>query len=461
MPLPKPWCLNKPRKLTDREASELVKGAFELCDLSFNSLDKMVEENIKRNRMTETRLEIYDKDGNEVTDADIHIELKNHEFKFGCNAFLAGDFKSDEKNAEYERIFTEVFNQAVIPFYWKEDEPIRGEWRFDKASPYIYRRPPADYMLEFCEKTGCQPKGHNLIWSSMGGLPKWLVAENDKRQAGIDIEKRFRILSERYAEKIPVWDVTNEFAGANFCDEFLPDDTLIRAWQLANELFHNNHLIINDYQCLFNDHYKGKMSALYQQVKRIEENGLRVDGVGMQCHLFHNENELLTDEPQKITAEYMIKMINTYSTLGKDIHLSEITIPSYDGRDEYLELQNIITENMYKLWFSMENVKSIVWWNLVDNTAIKASPNAPFDENYFGGGLLKGDFTKKPAYYTVENLIKKEWHTSVDTKTNQKGYASFCGFNGDYEITIKKGADETKKKIKVSKENPLITIKLD
>ena len=121
-------------------------------------------------------------------------------------------------------------------------------------------------------------------------------------------------------------------------------------------------------------------------------------------------------------------------------------------------MQNIITENMYKLWFSMKNVKSIVWWNLVDNTAIKVSPNDPFDENYFGGGLLLNDFTQKPAYKTLDRLINKEWHTSEDVVTNEKGYASFNGFNGDYEVKIKLGKDEVVKRITVSPEQPLVTI---
>lgn len=460
MPLPKPWALPKPKKLNDEEARALVEGARDLCDLTVNGLDKMVEDNIRRNRMSNVRLEIYDKEGNELKDADVHIEQKSHEFKFGCNAFLADDLGSDEKNAEYERIFKDVFNQAVVPFYWKDDEPQKDEWRFTKDAPYIYRRPPAEVMLDFCERTGCEPKGHNLVWPSTAGTPSWMG--NDKRENGIAVENRIKLLAEKFADKIPVWDVTNEFIGAQSGLYKFPDDIDIRAWEMANELFNQNNLIINDFQCLFQPNsYLGKKSAFYLQIEKLLAKGLRVDGIGMQVHMFHNEDALLTDEPLKLTAEHMIKMIDTYSALGKDIHISEITIPSYDGRDEYLELQNIITENLYKLWFSMEKVKSIVWWNLVDNTAIQLSPNAPFDENYFGGGLLKDDFTKKPAFNTVERLINKEWHTSLDIRTNAKGYTSFSGFNGEYEVTIKKGADKAVRAINVSKDNPLITIMLD
>ena len=459
MPLPKPWSLPKRRILSDEEAAVLVEQVRDLADLEKNGLDKAVEKNINANRKTFTRLEVYDKNGQEVKNAEIQIEQISHSFKFGCNAFLAGQFDSKEKNEQYEQVFKDLFNQAVVPFYWKDDEPEQNKWRFEKDSPYIYRRPPAEAMLEFCEKVGCEPKGHNLLWCNPSlGLPKWLL-DKDKFFVGKAIENRFKILAEKYGSKIPVWDVTNEFIGA--CDglKYLPDDALETAWKRANDLFHDNHLILNDFQCLFNpNYYKGKASALYLQAKKLIESGVKLDGIGMQCHLFHNEDMLISDEPQKFTAEHMIEMINTYSTLGKDIHISELTIPSYDGREKYLEMQNIITENMYKIWFSMKNVKSIVWWNLVDNTAVKVSPNAPFDENYFGGGLLLNDFTKKPAYKTLDRLINKEWHTSEKVVTNEKGYASFDGFNGDYEVKIKLGKDEVVKKITVSPEKPLVTI---
>jgi len=462
MPLPKPWKLPPIKVLDETEAKALLEHVRNLVDLKINGLDKMVEENIKKNRMSTVRLGIYDKEGNEITDATVDVELKNHEFKFGCNAFLADDLGSAERNAKYEQVFKDVFNQAVVPFYWKDDEPEPGKWRFEKDSPYIYRRPPAEQMLDFCKRTNCEPKGHNLVWSSNEhGVPKWI--SDDKAENGKLIDKRIRLLAERYADKIPVWDVLNEFIGANQWNYRFPDDIDVRAFKLAEELFPEDHLIINEFQCLYHPHfYLGKKSAFYLQIEKLLAAGCKVDGIGMQLHMFHNEDMLATDEPLKYTAEHLIEMVDTYSTLGKDIHFSEITFPSYDGRDTYLEMQNVITENLYKLWFSMEKVKSIVWWNLVDGTAVKkANADAAFDENYFGGGLFKNDFTPKPAFKTIENLIKNEWHTKETIVTNNKGYASFTGFNGEYDVVIKKGGESVKRTIKVSKDNPLIIIQLD
>lgn len=460
MPLPKPWRLPPPRRLSDEEADVLFDRAVQFADLEKNGLDKLVEGNIRRNRMTETRIGLYDKNGDEIKGAEIHLKQKSHEFKFGCNAFLAGQFKDDEKNARYEQVFKDLFNQAVIPFYWTDDEPTRGNWRFEKDSPFIYRRPPAEQMLEFCERTNCEPKGHNLVWPSVMGLPKWFE-KLSMRERGIELEKRIRLLASRYADKIPVWDVTNELIGTCYRSGLLPYDFETRAWRLANELFYNDHLIINDFQGFYSQYYMERMSGAYLQAQRLIEKGIRVDGVGIQCHLFHNEDMLCDDEPQKFTPAHHMNMINCYSQLGTAVHMSEVTIPSYDGREKYLELQNMIAENMYKLWFSMENVSSIVWWNLVDKTAVPVAPGASFDENYFGGGLFNADFEPKPAFKTLERLINHEWQSSADLVTNELGFAHFCGFNGDYEMTVKKGSDTVVKTISVTKSNPLQQIILD
>jgi len=203
---------------------------------------------------------------------------------------MADDFETPEKNQEYERIFREVFNQAVVPFYWRDDEPEPGKWRFEKDSPYIYRRPPAEVTLDFCRRTGAEPKGHNLIWQNPSiGLPKWW--SDDKRLCQILIDKRIKLLASRYAEQIPVWDVTNEVTDAGGIGK-MPKDFDLKAYQLAAQEFPYNHLIINDYACFFDGKYHREASALYQQVLRITEAGGRIDGIGMQYHLFKRKMSL-------------------------------------------------------------------------------------------------------------------------------------------------------------------------
>ena len=71
-------------------------------------------------------------------------------------------------------------------------------------------------------------------------------------------------------------------------------------------------------------------------------------------------------------------------------------------------------------------------------------------ENYYYGGLLRQDFTPKPAYYVVRDLFKKEWHTELDCNTDN-GEFEFKGFYGDYELEISTGEKTVIRNISLKK----------
>ena len=89
----------------------------------------------------------------------------------------------------------------------------------------------------------------------------------------------------------------------------------------------------------------------------------------------------------------------------------------------------------YKLWFSIPNMRSIVWWNLVDGYAAYAPLGSETGENYYCAGLLRFDMTEKPAYAALDRLINHEWKTNL-TASVEDGKISFRGFYGEYEIQI-------------------------
>ena len=93
-------------------------------------------------------------------------------------------------------------------------------------------------------------------------------------------------------------------------------------------------------------------------------------------------------------------------------------------------------EELYRTWFATRNMKSIVWWNLADGYAAYAPLGSNQGENRCGGGLLRFDMSKKPAYEVLDNLINKEWNTSFETVIGKNGELTFRGFYGEYEIIV-------------------------
>ena len=126
---------------------------------------------------------------------------------------MLDSFEKPEKEVEYKRLFANLFNQAVVPLYWSDLEPEEGKPRFAKDSVNIYRRPPVDLVLEFCEEYGIEPKGHCMVWNAF--LPKWFL-EKDVEGKKAAMERRFAEISARYADKIPSFDIVNESASNYF-----------------------------------------------------------------------------------------------------------------------------------------------------------------------------------------------------------------------------------------------------
>ena len=159
--------------------------------------------------------------------------------------------------------------------------------------------------------------------------------------------------------------------------------------------------------------------------------------------------------------------MDLYSTFGKPLQITEITVPafSWDAEDE--EIQAEMIERLYPIWFSHPNVEQIIYWNLIDGYAhlwdpdpekIKASQgDMTLGENYYYGGLLRFNLSPKPAYYKIKELTQKVWHTEENAVTDKDGNISFRGFYGEYDIEITVGGKTVTKKIELSSKKDNIT----
>ncbi len=88
------------------------------------------------------RIELRNADGSLVKRASIKLKQASHEYLFGCNAFMLNQFPEEEQNRHYEEVFANLFNEAVVPFYWSDLEVEDGHPRFASGSTPVYRRPP-------------------------------------------------------------------------------------------------------------------------------------------------------------------------------------------------------------------------------------------------------------------------------------------------------------------------------
>ena len=399
--------------------------------------ESRADREIEKNRKGDIIIHVV-KDGKPVQ-ASVSYELEKLDFDIGCNIFMLGQYDDPAKEKTYLSQWLNVFNTAVIPFYWEGTEPEQGRLRYSANVPNdIYRRPPIDRVVQFCEENNVAMKGHPLFWHEF--IPKWLPENwNDLLPL---LEKRMQEISSRYADKVPVfdvvnepariWDMTHEHKSDGYKMLAPPDGYIEQVFEMAQKYFPTNELILNEAVGGALCEFKGSYGGYYQLIEKLLGKGIKIDRIGLQCHT--------GDAPafqNVFHAERFYGVLDGYSRLGRPLVLSEISVSVEDE-----EVQAQAAELLYKSCFSHENVNGIFWWNLDDNGILTTKNRDAIGENLPYGGLVR-DGRPKAAYKVLDNLVNKEWRTTGKALT-QNGKVSFRGFYGRYTVTIEcEGTEKT------------------
>ena len=341
-------------------------------------LDKRNNEGIEKYRKGDFTLKF-----DNVCAKTVTIRQKKHKFLFGCTAFMLNSFEKEEKEPIFKEKFANLFNQAVVPFYWSDLEPTEGKVRFRKDSENIYRRPAPDIVLEFCKEYGIEPKGHCLTWN--GFVPDWLAKYTPEERKKI-LERRFKEIADEYADKIPSFDIVNESASNyNRGRKVLFENYDEIGLSLGGKYFPNNRKILNETNdAIWRDYRtEGKYMSFNMQLKDFVSKKLPIDEIGLQYHIFRTTEEMedYFVREEYLNARSMIEILDIFDAYNFPMHISEITIPGSGQKEENEEIQAYLVEQLYKTWFATRNMKSIVWWNMVDGYAAYAPLGTNEGEN--------------------------------------------------------------------------------
>ncbi len=415
-------------------------------------LQAKIDARIEKHRKADGAFEVAAPDGTEVK-----VEQISHAFQFGSHIFNFDQLGRDDWNDIYKATFTNLWNAATLPFYWGAMEPGEGAVRYgagprdsaafwnsvdglsakDKAQFTEYRRPAPDPILEFCEANGIAPHGHVMIYPPFH--PAWTTNGVDAAALADRYERRIRQLGAHYGARIPQWDVVNESVDRScttagpFHDKVcwnrphirVPDDYTFRCYRWAEESFPREvKFVVND-----------SWREIYVPfVRQLIDRGAKIDVVGIQMHIFSADHarKIAAGEPclangTSWAPDDQMTMLRKLDTLGRPIHLSEITIPAFDDSPEGWAQQAKLARDNYRLWFSWPSIYRITWWNMVDYTYHKES---------LASGLYTKDMKKKPVFYALDKLINHEWKTRLTVKARD-GKVSFRGFKGRYRLAWK------------------------
>jgi endo-1,4-beta-xylanase len=362
---------------------------------------------------------------------EVMLEQKKHKFLFGsiwgessialANGELAG--KEKELAELRNERFLQLFNQVTLPFYWARFEPRRGQPQTRRIMN----------TARWYQQHGCVIKGHPLCWHTL--TADWLL---DMSPRGILQAQKDRIERDvaDFAGVIDMWDVINEAVIMPVFDRY--DNGITRLCkelgriELIRAMFDTTRAVNPRAVLLLNDF---DVSPAYDiLVEGCLEAGIHIDGIGIQSHMHQGY----------WGSEKTLKVLERFERFNLPIHFTENTIVSghlmppeiVDLNDyqpsewpttpegEERQAQQVVLH--YKTLLSRPAVQAITWWDFSDGGWL----NAP-------AGLLRKDFSSKPAFDELLKLVNGEWWLApTKMTTDANGQFNFSGFLGEYEVTL-------------------------
>jgi endo-1,4-beta-xylanase len=186
------------------------------------------------------------------------------------------------KDTLAEQVVKKQFNAIVAENCMKSMylQPEEGRFFFDDA----------DRFVNFGEQNNLTVTGHCLVWHSQA--PAWFFTDKEGKDVSRDtliqrMKNHITTVVSRYKGRIKGWDVVNEAImddGSWRQSKFytiIGEDFIKLAFRFAHEADPDVELYYNDYSMA----NEGKRQGVVQLIKSLQEQGLRIDAVGMQGHL--------------------------------------------------------------------------------------------------------------------------------------------------------------------------------
>lgn len=292
---------------------------------------------------------------------------------------------------------------------WMHIHPEADAFQFDTA----------DKFVALGEENGMFLVGHTLVWHSQ--LAPWVGEIKDKDIMLQHLQNHISKIVGRYKGRVQGWDVVNEALNedgslrSSLFLELIGEDYLLKAFEWAAAADPAAELYYNDYS-LCNP---AKREGAIALVKKLQANGVKIDGIGMQGHWG-------LDSPSLQEIE---KSILDYSALGVKVMITELDInvipnpwdlqgadvnQNFEGSpfmDPYREglpdsVQTQLAqryEDIFKLFLKHEEkISRVTFWGVNDGQSwkndwpIKGRTNYPL--------LFDRAFEPKKAYHSILSL---------------------------------------------------------
>jgi len=403
------WLMTRPAWAAEGQASAL----------SNDEILARAKERIDQHRKAAGVITLRGANGKPVPGAAVQVEQLRHDFLFGCNFFMFARLKDAEREAQYRQRFGALLNYATLGFYWPFYEPARGQ------PIYAY----TDQVVDWCRQHGIICKGHPLVWDFAD--PKWLPQDfAEIRQLS---HSRVREIVARFKGRIDLWDVVNEPTHLGRFNTRMGQWAMslgavpyvIEHLKIARAANPQAALLVNDYRT---------DPPFYKILDSLRADGkLFFDTIGIQSHMHGGGWPLAR----------VWEVCDTFARFGVPIHFTETTIVSGPRKgpgenwgpttpeDEARQADYV--PRFYAALFAHPAVQGLTWWDFSDEGAWQRA----------AAGLVRKDMSPKPVYERLMALIKGEWWTKTEGRTDAKGEFAARAFYGTHRLAAKLANGQT------------------
>ena len=200
----------------------------------------------------------------------------------------------------------------------------------------------ADTLVSFAMTNKMKVRGHTLVWHSQN--PSWVFSNGaggvpTKEVLLQRMRNHITKVMQHFAGKVYAWDVVNEaiMENGSFRDGTLADDKKSLWYQIVGEsyiaeAFKAAHAADPNAKLFYNDYYDylpTKQQAIYAMVKGLRDQGIQVDGIGMQCHLNIAPSTDPSSQGYYQDVGHLEDAIKLYSSLGVAVQVTELDMSLY------------------------------------------------------------------------------------------------------------------------------------
>ena len=272
--------------------------------------------------------------------------------------FMIGVCINLKSITEHEELILREFNSVTC------DNAMKFNYRIMPDGTYDFEE--ADVLYKFALDNHIKMRGHVFIWHYDSEIEYF--RKMNRQELLDEIRKYIHTVATRYPE-IYAWDVVNEIIDKNaddylrksiFLDIIGPDYVELVFRIAREELGDHVKLIYNE-----DDEYNPqKVPKILNYLKILVENGVPIDGVGLQCHLSPYES-----------LDYYPTLFSGMRDLGLKCHITEMEVSAYDWNQgwyqtcppEIYEKQAEVYRTMFGYFEEYSDIIELVsFWSLSD-----------------------------------------------------------------------------------------------